>query len=71
MKVVWCNRKGCTSALCSSYSQKYGYICDECLDELCKQHPDVSIEQFMNTKKQTTLQKQKTAEQFRKLFQCC
>lgn len=29
-----CNRNGCNYILCRRYSDKYGYICEECFDEL-------------------------------------
>jgi len=47
MGVMGCSRNGCDSVMCDRYSHKYGYICDECFEELyaLQQIPD--IEKFM------------------------
>lgn len=48
-----CSRFGCTNGECTHHSEKYGYICDECLDELvglCKKSGVVTsqvIERFL------------------------
>jgi len=34
MGVMKCDRKGCERILCDRYSKEYGYICDECFEEL-------------------------------------
>ena len=49
MSVQSCNRKGCLNILCDRYSQRYGYICNDCFSELLESTdpPDV----FMNTDK--------------------
>ncbi|MDB4461489.1 hypothetical protein N9043_00915 [bacterium] len=30
-----CNRNNCENVMCDNYSSDYGYICRECLNELC------------------------------------
>lgn len=50
MGVLTCDRLGCDNIMCDYFSFKYGYICNECLEEL-KRKPGVSIESFMNTLK--------------------
>ena len=45
-----CNRKGCENTNCTKHSNKYGYICNECFEELL--HSNLNTENFMDTKKQ-------------------
>lgn len=52
MGVMQCNRLGCGVILCKRYSPKYGYICDECFEELVQM--DISPAEFMNLPKKTT-----------------
>ena len=49
MGVLACNRGDCENIMCLRGNSKYGYICDECFEELC--YTDISIEEFMNSKK--------------------
>ena len=56
MGVKQCDRRGCQSIMCDHYSNKYGYICIECRDELlnlrviCGVEPN--IQDFMNSEKE-------------------
>ena len=34
MGVLECDRLGCENIMCEYVSSTYGYICDECLEEL-------------------------------------
>ena len=34
MGVMPCDRNGCENILCRKYSIEYGYVCDECLEEM-------------------------------------
>ena len=51
MGVMICNRGDCENVMCGIYSQKYGYICDECYEELLKVNYTMSISEFMKTNK--------------------
>ena len=46
MGVLTCNRKGCENIMCDHLSQKYGYICNECLNEL-KNGNERNVAHFM------------------------
>lgn len=46
MGVLACDRAGCENIMCDRLSHIYGYICDECFDEL-SQMADADIEAFM------------------------
>ena len=57
-----CNRRGCHNAMCDRYSDLFGYICDECFDEiveLAKQDTDYlydnDIHRFMNIVKKSKI----------------
>ncbi len=34
MGVLPCSRVGCTNVMCDRLSQKWGYICDDCFEEM-------------------------------------
>ena len=36
MGVLTCSRGDCLNAMCDRFSYKYGYICDECFEELVR-----------------------------------
>lgn len=52
MSVLACNRVGCHNIMCDRYSSTFGYICDECFEELkaISKFELVSIRDFMNNK---------------------
>ena len=54
MSVMSCSRRGCRNIMCDRHSYEYGYICNECYDELVELGLGVDIEEFMNTPKETT-----------------
>lgn len=49
MSVLSCDRRGCTNIMCDRHSYEYGYICNECFEELCQKHQ--SISKFMDSEK--------------------
>ena len=49
MGVMTCNRNGCENIMCDYYSQKYGYICYECFNELLDMGLDANISIFMGS----------------------
>jgi hypothetical protein len=34
MGVLSCSRRNCKNEMCSRYSHRYGYICNDCFEEL-------------------------------------
>ena len=54
MGVLPCYREGCENIMCDRYSNEYGYICDECFEELgttLMKSNSRDIESFMRTPK--------------------
>ena len=51
MSVLECDRNGCKNIMCDRVSHNYGYICDECFEELKMTLP-VSIDAFMESPKE-------------------
>jgi len=49
MGVMACGRKDCTHILCRRYSPRFGYICEECFEELKASHMPIAM--FMNVAK--------------------
>ena len=51
MGVLPCDRVGCDNIMCDRYSHEYGYICNECFNELVSARVGYEIERFMNSRK--------------------
>lgn len=51
MGVKACFRSGCESIMCDLYSDRYGYICFDCFDELINSGAKTDIAEFMDSKK--------------------
>lgn len=51
MSVMACNRYGCENIMCARYSLFYGYLCDECFEELKASNKPVEV--FMRSAKGT------------------
>lgn len=56
MGAMYCHREGCTNAMCQRYSERYGYICYDCFEELTKSQT-LDIEAFMKTPKENISEK--------------
>ena len=50
MGVLACDRKGCENIMCDRHSQKFGYICNSCFEELLQSNI-IDIDAFMNSEK--------------------
>lgn len=50
MSVLACHRGDCENIMCDRLSQKYGYICRECYEEIKATQP-ASIKEFMASEK--------------------
>jgi hypothetical protein len=48
MGVLACNRYDCENIMCDRYSSTYGYICNECFDELVASGKK-NIQKFMES----------------------
>jgi hypothetical protein len=66
MSVLACDRENCNNVMCDRMSYKYGYICDECFEELVAEAPG-DIYLFMQQPKQNT-DRVRNREQFEKTF---
>ena len=51
MSVMPCNRNGCENIMCNRYSRNYGYICDECFEELVAHGSEQNIDDFLESEK--------------------
>ncbi len=52
MGVLHCARNGCSNIMCDRYSYTYGYICNECFEELVSSDKYDTFKGFMNSQKQ-------------------
>jgi len=55
MSVLSCARYNCENIMCDRYSHTYGYICDECFEELVEGGEPLNIKTFMESKKKETI----------------
>ena len=51
MSVLACNRKNCKNVMCDHLSNIYGYICNDCFNELVGLGPYQDVAMFMGTPK--------------------
>jgi hypothetical protein len=51
MGVLTCSRRHCGNIMCDRSSNQYGYICNDCFDELVASGQHTNIEIFMDTPK--------------------
>lgn len=63
MSVLSCDRRGCVNIMCDRLSHEYGYICDDCFDELVSLGLGADISEFMQSDK-TDVQKYFDAEDY-------
>ncbi len=52
MGVLACNRFCCDNIMCDRLSNKYGYICNACFEELCSLGVLQDIESFLDSEKE-------------------
>ena len=48
MGVLACDRYKCKNIMCDRHSYHYGYICNECFEELVNLGPETNIASFMD-----------------------
>lgn len=51
MGVLECNRSGCGNIMCDRLSHEYGYLCNECFDDLVESGAETNIGRFMDSLK--------------------
>lgn len=51
MGVLACDRQGCENIMCDYHSDRHGYICYQCREELIDTQGTVTIDTFMQTPK--------------------
>lgn len=49
MSVLSCCRKNCRNIMCDRLSDRHGYICDTCFEELVNSGPATNVEEFLQT----------------------
>lgn len=51
MGVLSCDRRGCQNIMCDRLNPTFGYICNDCFNELVSLGLNVNVHEFMNTRK--------------------
>lgn len=67
MGTRFCNRHNCTNILCDRYSSKYGYICEDCFNELVSLGHTADISEFMASS--AGVDREKMLEKARAVFE--
>jgi len=67
MGVLACNRVDCDNIMCDRYNSEYGYICDECFEELVTLGIHADIKLFMRTSPNRSLPME-SRDYFDKIF---
>lgn len=47
MSVLACRRNGCDNIMCDRFNYEFGYLCDECFEELIRLGKETNIPVFM------------------------
>lgn len=68
MGVLACDRGDCSNIMCNRLSHEYGYICDECFEELVQRGILTDIKAFMSSDKPLTNYDYGSYQYFNTLF---
>lgn len=69
MGVLRCVRYYCNNILCDRHSYEYGYLCNDCFEELVDLGINVNIEKFLQTSPGSNENKKnKSYEKWSKIF---
>lgn len=68
MGVLACDRNGCSNIMCDRHSYEYGYLCNECFDELVATNPK-DIDAFMGNEPKRYSEEEDTYDKFNKMFE--
>ena len=66
MGVLNCSRYGCEKVMCDRFSYTYGYLCDDCFEELVNSNLD--IEEFLTSSKKEKIDYNKRREELNEIF---
>ena len=50
MSVMSCSRGDCTRIMCDRHSEEYGYICNNCFEELTSKGVTTNVSEFMDSR---------------------
>ena len=62
MGVMQCDRNYCENILCEHHSNDYGYLCNECFQELI--NSELSIDEFIQTRKKSLRKDYESREEY-------
>lgn len=73
MGVKQCSRAECGSVMCDRYSEHFGYICQECFQELVELGVAADIKAFMSSEKARSRRddKELAHKRFDRMFPDC
>ena len=68
MGVLHCERNSCNNVMCNRCSPEYGYICDECFEELVALGTNSNIANFMASEKENSDNIKSTRQKLEEIF---
>ena len=68
MSVLICARGNCPNIMCKRYSYEYGYLCNDCFEELVGRGVDTDVREFMRSVKPLYRDEEHSREMFDELF---
>jgi len=68
MSVLACNRKDCPHIMCDRLHDEYGYICENCFEELVESGAETDLKKFFNSPAKKKINKQASYAYFNALF---
>ena len=68
MGVRNCSRMNCQRILCDRYSDTFGYVCDNCFEELVEMGPLSNIDHLMGHQQKNGLPEKVSRDYFSKIF---
>ena len=64
MSVLACSRDGCTGIMCNRYHTQYGYLCEDCFEELVSRGVGQNISNFLDEEKEDQLNNHEAARKY-------
>jgi hypothetical protein len=69
VSVLTCNKGGCPNIMCDRYSHKYGYICNDCFEQLVRLGVGTDLDEYMGGDYKVMVDEDQSERYFSKIFE--